>query len=75
MTLSEHSKTTADIIAGVVTVGTVLSWLPHIAAVLSIIWTFIRILETSTVQRLLGREYHRQGDIPNELEKVNKDSK
>jgi peptidoglycan biosynthesis protein MviN/MurJ (putative lipid II flippase) len=73
MTLSEHSKTTADIISVGVTVGTVLSWLPHIAALLTILWTAIRIYETPTVQRVLGKEYHRQGDIPVELEKVNKD--
>jgi hypothetical protein len=73
MNLSEHSKTTADYIAAGVTVGTILSWLPHIAALLTILWTAIRIYETSTVQRIFGKEYHRQGDIPNNLDKVNKD--
>lgn len=54
MTLSEHAKTTGDIIAAGVTVGTVLSWLPHIAAALTIIWTLIRIYETQTVQSILN---------------------
>lgn len=37
-------------------VATVAGWLPSIAAGLSIVWTLIRIYETTTVQRLLGRE-------------------
>lgn len=40
-------------------VGTVLAtlagWLPAIAAALSIVWTLIRIFETKTVQRWLGK--------------------
>lgn len=34
--------------------------LPHIAALLTVIWSAIRIYETKTVQRLLGRKP--QGD-------------
>lgn len=45
MTVSEQAKTTGDLIAAGVTVGTVLSWLPHIAALLTIIWTSIRIYQ------------------------------
>jgi hypothetical protein len=37
-------------------VGTLLDILPAVAAVFTIIWTAIRIYETDTVQRLLGRE-------------------
>lgn len=41
-------------------VGTVLAtlagWLPAVAALFTIIWTAIRIYETPTVQRLLGKE-------------------
>lgn len=53
MTLSEHAKTTVDYIAAGVTVGTILSWLPHIAAALTIVWTIIRIYETQTVQSII----------------------
>jgi hypothetical protein len=37
-------------------VGTFLGWLPHIAAILSIVWMAIRIMETHTVRRLMGKE-------------------
>lgn len=41
-------------------IGTMLAslagWLPAIAAALSILWTLIRIYETQTVQKLLGRQ-------------------
>jgi hypothetical protein len=37
-------------------VGTMVSMLPAIAALFTIIWTVIRIYETKTVQRWLGKE-------------------
>lgn len=41
-------------------IGTVLAtlagWLPEMAAFVSLIWGLIRIYETRTVQRLLGKE-------------------
>ena len=41
-------------------IGTVIAamagWLPAVAAGFSIVWTLIRIYETRTVQRLLGRQ-------------------
>lgn len=36
--------------------GTLFQMLPNIAALITIIWTTIRIYETKTVQRWLGRE-------------------
>jgi hypothetical protein len=35
--------------------ATLMGWLPHVAAALSIVWTGIRIYETDTVQKLLKR--------------------
>ena len=39
--------------------GTVLAtlagWLPHIAALVSIVWGLLRIYETRTIQRWLGK--------------------
>lgn len=35
--------------------ATLAGWLPHIAAVVSIIWGCLRIFETRTVQRWLGK--------------------
>jgi len=37
-------------------VGTMISMLPAIAALFTIIWTVIRIYETKTVRRWLGKE-------------------
>lgn len=73
MNLPEHQKTIGDAISIGVGVSSLLSWLPHIAALLTIIWTLIRIFETRTVQRLLGLEYHRRDDVSQELDKANSD--
>jgi len=54
--MPEATKHAVDALSVGVVVGTVFSWLPAIAALLSIIWTAIRIFETKTVQRLLGRQ-------------------
>ena len=67
----EHVKPIVDAASIAVGVGTLLSWLPHIAAVLTILWTIIRIYETRTVQRILGKEYHRRDDVSPELDKAN----
>lgn len=37
------------------TIATLAGWLPHIAALLSVIWGVIRIYETRTVQGWLNR--------------------
>jgi hypothetical protein len=37
-------------------IGTLVEFLPAVSAVLSIIWVAIRIYETDTVQRLVGRK-------------------
>lgn len=37
-------------------IGTIISILPAIAALFTIIWTVIRIYETKTMQRWLGKE-------------------
>lgn len=36
--------------------ATFAGWLPNIAAAFTIIWTALRIYESKTVQRLLGRK-------------------
>ena len=44
-------------VVGVLTLGGVFAEvLPHVAAILTIIWTGLRIYETSTVQKLLGKD-------------------
>lgn len=52
---SEQAKHIGDWIAAGTTVGAIIGWLPAIAAVFTIIWTVIRIYETETIQRLIGR--------------------
>ena len=54
--MPNSNKHLLDIVSIVTTVGTLTSFLPSIAAVLTIVWTVIRIYETETVQRWLGRK-------------------
>lgn len=55
--LDQHDgiRQTADIASIGIAVGALVGWLPALAAALTVIWTGIRIFETKTVQRLLGR--------------------
>jgi hypothetical protein len=52
----EGVKHVADALSITTMLGTLFQMLPNIAALLTIVWTFIRIYETGTVQRLLKRE-------------------
>lgn len=54
MTL-DHAKAAGDLVSATVVVGALAKALPAIAAILSIVWTLIRIYETKTVQGWLGR--------------------
>ena len=45
-----------DVISLSIVVGTLVQYLPAVAAVVSIVWGCIRIYETKTVQNLLGRK-------------------
>ena len=53
---ADTMKHCADVASFAIVVATIAEWLPAVAAVLTIIWTAIRIWETRTVQRLVGRE-------------------
>lgn len=53
--LSDTAKHWGDGLSVLTVVGTLADMLPSIAAILTIVWTGIRIYETATVQRLLGR--------------------
>jgi hypothetical protein len=53
--IPEGVKAAADLLSIATLVGSLVSLLPAVAAVLTIIWTAIRIYETDTVQRLLGK--------------------
>jgi hypothetical protein len=51
----ETAKTTVDAISIVTVVGTLAEVLPAVAALFTIIWTALRIYETDTVRKLLGK--------------------
>jgi hypothetical protein len=51
----ETAKTTVDAISIVTVVGTLAEVLPAVAALFTIIWTALRIFETDTIQKLLGK--------------------
>lgn len=52
----EQVKQLGDAISIITVVGTLAELLPAVAAILTIIWTAIRIWETETVQRIFGRK-------------------
>lgn len=52
----ESIKHVGDAVSAILVLGALVAWLPPIAAIFTILWTGIRIFETRTVQRLLGRE-------------------
>lgn len=52
---SDNIKHTVDAASVVTVTGTLLGFLPSIAAAFTIIWTAIRIWETRTVQSLVER--------------------
>ena len=54
--MDESVKHIVDGVSVVATVGTLIEMLPAIAALFMIVWTAIRIFETDTVQRMLGRK-------------------
>jgi hypothetical protein len=54
--LNESSKHFLDGLSLLTVLGTLMSWLPAVAALLSIIWTTLRIYESKTVQKLLGKK-------------------
>lgn len=51
----EQAKHVGDALSIAGVVATLAGWLPAIAALLSIIWSGIRIYETDTVQRLIKK--------------------
>ena len=54
--MQESSKQALDAVSVFTVVGTLGDVLPPLAAILTIVWTAIRIYETETVQRMLGKD-------------------
>ena len=55
-TTHETGKMILDALSVVTVIGTLVDMLPSIAAVFTIVWTGIRIYETDTVQKFLGKK-------------------
>jgi hypothetical protein len=63
--MTEHHETTKHIIDALsilTVVGTLVDMLPSIAALISIVWSGIRIYETKTVQGWLGKNSSTEED-------------
>jgi hypothetical protein len=54
--ISETGKHVGDAVSIVTVVGTLAQVLPSIAAIFTIVWTSIRIYETETIQKILGKD-------------------
>jgi hypothetical protein len=54
--LPETAKLAGDVLSIATLLGSLAHILPAVAALLTILWTLIRIFETSTVQKLLGKD-------------------
>lgn len=63
----EQAKSLGDGLSFTVAVGTMVQLLPSVAAILTIVWTAIRIYETETVKRLLRRR-REKGQAGQEVE-------
>ena len=62
--MDEQAKTAVDAFAISGTVGALAGWLPPAAALLTLIWTLIRIWETDTVKGLINGEPGRRAAKP-----------
>lgn len=49
--MDEHAKNIGDALSYVGVMATLAGWLPSVAALLSIIWTILRIWESATGQK------------------------
>lgn len=58
----ETAKNIADALSILTVVGTLINMLPSIAALISIVWSVIRIYETKTVQGWLGKPGENNAD-------------
>jgi hypothetical protein len=54
--VSEPVKHVVDALSIMTVLGTLVELLPAVAAILSIVWSLIRIYESKTVQRWLGEK-------------------
>ena len=60
--IPEQVKVVGDALSITAVLGTLAGALPVVAALFTIVWTAIRIYETDTVQKMLGRRQRRRTD-------------
>ena len=53
---SESTKHAVDLLSVVTVLGTLVDFLPAVAAAFTIVWTLIRIWETETIQKLFRKK-------------------
>jgi len=53
--MTEEAKQAVDIVAASTAVGSLVAWLPPLASLFTCIWMAIRIFESDTIQKLLGK--------------------
>ena len=53
---TESTKTLVDGLSVVTVVGTLGDVLPPLAALFTVVWTIIRIYETKTIQKMMGKD-------------------
>jgi len=56
MAVQESVKETVDIVAASTGLLSLVAWLPPTASLFTIVWLGIRIFETETIQKIMGRD-------------------
>ena len=65
--MDESTKHILDFASIFTAIGTVLQWLPYLAAIFTIVWTGIRIYETQTVQTLIVSRKENKAKATNQM--------
>lgn len=53
--MTEEAKATVDLASGGITLGAFFDAIPEITALIALVWWLLRIYESPTVQKLLGK--------------------
>ncbi len=53
--MTEEAKATADLASGGITLGAFFDAIPEITALIALVWWLLRIYESPTVQKALGK--------------------
>jgi|TARA_B110001452_G_C14940696_1_gene328980 hypothetical protein len=56
MAVQESIKETVDIVAASTGLLSLVAWLPPTASLFTIVWLGIRIYESETIQKIIGRD-------------------